>query len=62
MCRRPPPRVVEVLDIVEHVRPGVIPRPVDLRVVRSVSTDEKKLSIAALSQTLPERFIEQVMP
>lgn len=28
----------------------------------SVLRDEKKLSIAALSQTLPERLIEQVMP
>ena len=30
--------------------------------VRSVFSDEKKLSIAALSQTLPERLIEQMMP
>jgi hypothetical protein len=30
--------------------------------VRSVFSDEKKLSIAALSQTLPERLIEQTTP
>jgi hypothetical protein len=29
-CRVPSPRVVEALDVVEHIRPGVIPRPVDL--------------------------------
>ncbi len=33
-----------------------------LRAVRSVFSDEKKLSIAALSQTLPERLIEQLIP
>jgi hypothetical protein len=30
--------------------------------VRSVFNDEKKLSIAALSQTLPERLVEQTTP
>lgn len=30
--------------------------------VRPVFSDEKKLSIAALSQTLPDRLIEQVTP
>src|SRR4030081_3037856 len=33
-----------------------------LRAVRSVLSDEKKLSIAALSHTLPERLIEQTTP
>jgi hypothetical protein len=33
-----------------------------LRPTPSVFNDEKKLSIAALSQTLPERLIEQTMP
>ncbi|CUX51387.1 hypothetical protein AGR7B_Lc70003 [Agrobacterium deltaense RV3] len=33
-----------------------------LRAILSVFNDEKKLSIAALSQTFPERLIEQVMP
>jgi hypothetical protein len=31
-------------------------------VVRSIFNDEKKLSIAALSQTLPDRLIEQTTP
>jgi hypothetical protein len=30
--------------------------------VRSVLSDEKKLYIAALSQTLPERLIERTTP
>jgi hypothetical protein len=33
-----------------------------LRAVRSVFNDEKKFSIAALSQTLPDRLIEQTTP
>jgi hypothetical protein len=33
-----------------------------LRPIRSVFSDEKKLSIAALSQTFPDRLIEQSMP
>jgi hypothetical protein len=33
-----------------------------LRAVRSIFSEEKKLSIAALSQTLPERLIEQTTP
>jgi hypothetical protein len=32
------------------------------RPIRSVFIDEKKLSIAALSQTLPDQLIEQVTP
>jgi len=31
-----------------------------LPLIRSVLSDEKKLSMAALSQTLPDRLIEQV--
>ena len=30
--------------------------------IRSVFSDEKKLSVAALSHTLPDRLIEQVTP
>jgi hypothetical protein len=37
-------------------------RPVQLAPVRSVFNDEKKLSIAAMSQQLPERLIEQTIP
>jgi hypothetical protein len=33
-----------------------------LLAVRSVLSEEKKLSIAALSQTLPERLMLQTMP
>ena len=59
----PPPRIVEPLDVVEHVGPGLRPASGrSLRAVRSVFSDEKKLSIAALSQTLPERLMEQWMP
>jgi hypothetical protein len=33
-----------------------------LRAVRSVFSEEKKLSMAELSQTFPDRLMEQVMP
>lgn len=49
----PPPRVVEAFDIIEHVRTGRVAGAVDLGAVRSVFSEEKKLSIAELSQTLP---------
>ena len=53
--------IVELLDVVEHVGSGGIALIwYTLRPIRSVFSDEKKLSIAALSQTLPERLIEQV--
>ena len=29
-CRVPSPRIVKALDVIEHIRPGVIPRPVEL--------------------------------
>ena len=29
-CRVPSPRVVEAFDVVEHVRPGIVSRPVEL--------------------------------
>jgi hypothetical protein len=54
--------VVEALDVVEHIRLGFVPRALRLRAMRLVFKDEKKLSIAALSQTLPERLIEQITP
>ena len=44
-----------------HVSPVFAPTRIE-RAVRSVLSDEKKLSIAALSQTLPERLIEQTTP
>src|SRR6202046_5214235 len=48
-------------NLVGHVGPGGVPRPVDLSAdpFRSVFSDEKKLSMAALSHTFPERLIEQ---
>ena len=46
--------------MIEHIGLGLVPRPVRLRTVRSVFSDEKKLSIAALSQQLPARLMEQV--
>jgi hypothetical protein len=58
----PSARVVEALDVVEHIGAGFISGAIDLAAVRSVFSDEKKLSIAELSQTLPARLIEQVMP
>ena len=54
--------VVKVLDVVEHIGSGFIAGPIPLAGIRSVLSDEKKLSIAALSQTVPERLIEQVTP
>jgi hypothetical protein len=55
----PADRAVESLDVVEHVGPGGVPLPVDLSADRSVSSDEKKLSMAALSHTFLEPLIEQ---
>ncbi len=51
--------VVEAFDIVEHIGPCLIPCPVDLA---GGPFGLQKLSIAAVSQTLPERLIEQVTP
>ena len=56
--------IVEALDVIEHVLPCLAWLRVRqvLRAIRSVFSEEKKLSIAALSQTLPDRLIEQVTP
>ena len=53
-----PDRIVEPLDVVEHIRPGLVPGAIGFAPVRSVFNDEKKLSIVALSQTLPDRLIQ----
>ena len=50
-------RRVEALDVVKHIDSGFIARRVG-----SVLSDEKKLSIAALSHTLPDRLIDQTTP
>jgi hypothetical protein len=44
-------RIVEAPYVVEYVGLGLVPRPVDIAHVRSVLNYEKKLSIAALSET-----------
>lgn len=49
--------IVEAFDVIEHLGPCLISRAIS-----SVFSEEKKLSMAALSQTLPERLIEQVTP
>lgn len=54
--------VVEPLDVVEHVSPGLLSGAVDLLAVRSVFSELKKLSMAELSQTSPARLMLQVMP
>ena len=54
--------IVEALDVVEHVSLGFVTCPIRFACRAFVFSEEKKLSIAALSQTLPERLIEQVMP
>ena len=57
------PWIVEALDIVEDIYPGIVSRAVDLACrALGVQGHEKKLSIAALSRTFPDRLIEQVMP
>jgi hypothetical protein len=53
----PAQRVVEALDVIEHVLRGLIARAVNFAHDRLVFSEEKKLSIAALSQTLPDRLI-----
>ena len=57
-----PRRIVEALDVVEHVCLRVIAGAVGLAPDPLGFSEEKKLSIAALSQTLPDRLIEQVTP
>jgi hypothetical protein len=55
-CRVSAPRVVEALDIVEHIGLGTVSGAMNLQAVRSVLSDAKKLSIAAFSQTLQDRL------
>ncbi len=57
-----PLRIVEGLDVVKHVHAGLIARAVDFRTVRSAFNEEKKLSMAALSQTLLARLMLQGIP
>jgi len=55
-------RIVEPLDVVEHICCGLASGAVVLRWMRSVFNEEKKLSIAALSQSLSDRLMLQKMP
>ena len=56
----PPDRIVKALDKIKHVRARRVAYA--FRAVRSVLSDEKKLSMTALSHTLPDRLMLQVMP
>lgn len=56
------PGIAEAFDIVEHIGSGLISRSINLAGPRPVFSDGKKLSVAALSRTLPDRLVEQVMP
>jgi hypothetical protein len=73
----PAPRIIETLDIVEHIGVGIVPYALDLS--NCALNDEKKVSIAPFvnsnlstgafcrlsrfdSQTLPDGLIEQVTP
>ena len=58
----PPPGIIEALDIIEHVSFDMVSRAVRLARRAFVFSEEKKLSIAALSQTLPPRLRLQVTP
>ena len=56
------PRVVEALNVVEHVGAGLVAGAVDAAAYPLGFQYEKKLSIAALFHTLPDRLIKQVTP
>jgi hypothetical protein len=55
-------QVIEALDVIEHVGSCLVAGGYVRRAVRSVLSEEKKLSIAALSHTLPDRLMLQVTP
>ena len=59
----PSPGIAEALQCNRTHRPWLVTWcDTSLRAVRSVLSEEKKLSIAALSQTLPDLLIEQETP
>ena len=67
--RVPACRVVEAFDVIEHLGLRLISRaigfardPLGLQRGEPKAGVANKLSMAALSQTLPERLIEQVTP
>jgi hypothetical protein len=51
--------VVKALDVIERIGSGFIADPID---PAGNALGLQKLSVAALSQTLPERLIEPVTP
>jgi len=56
------PGIAEALDIVEQVGSCLVPRTID-PAGRALGLERREEeSMAALSQTLPDRLIEQVMP
>lgn len=57
-----PHSVVEPLNVVEHICLGLVPGAIGFAFGAFGFNDEKKLSIAALSQTLPDRLMLQTMP
>jgi hypothetical protein len=60
--RVPARRIVKALDMIDTSAFAWLRIRYVFRPIRSVFIDEKKLSITALSQTLPDRLIEQVTP
>jgi hypothetical protein len=54
--------IVKALNVIEHVGFSLIPHSVHLARDPLGLSEENKLSFAALSQTLPERLIEQMAP
>ncbi len=57
-----PHRVVEALDVIEHIGTRLFSRSVDLLRSPLVFNELKKLSMAELSQTSPALLMLQVMP
>jgi hypothetical protein len=54
--------VVEALDVVEHICPGIVAGPTNFAATPSVFRDEQKLYVAALFQALPSRLMLQLTP
>lgn len=61
-CRMTSGRIVEAFDAIEHIRLGLVPDAIVFTWCALVFSDEKKLSIAALSQTFPDLLMLQTMP
>jgi hypothetical protein len=57
-----PDGIIESLDVIEHICSGLVPGAIGFALGSFGFSDEKKVSIAALSQTLPDRLMPQTMP